>query len=219
MTPSQTYLSVTEVAQRLGLHPESVRKMARANRLPAFKAGRSWRFDPEDLAAWLKASPTHGARSADSNPTHGARSENTRPSHSTREIRDADVGGCSVLIVDDEEPVCRTLARLLERFGCRSRQATRGEQGLALIAEQVPDLVLLDLVMPEMNGAQFLARLRDDHPDLPVIIVTGYPESELVFQAMQHAPVMLLAKPVDAPLLERTVRTALGGRLPAAAGP
>ncbi len=211
MASPRAYLCVTEVARRLGLHPESVRKMARANRLPAFKAGRSWRFDPKDLDAWLKAGPTDdagGAGATAAGPTDGAGAGAAGAE-----------AACSVLIVDDDEQVCRTLARLLQRFGCQSCQATRGEQALGLIAQKAPDVVLLDLVMPQMNGAQVLARLRETHPELPVIIVTGYPESELMFQAMQHAPVMLLPKPVDAPLLERSVRTALGGRLPAAGGP
>ena len=50
-------------------------------------------------------------------------------------------------------------------------------------------------------------------PDLPVIIVTGFPDSELMTRAMELAPVMLLAKPVESALLERTVRVALGDRV------
>jgi DNA-binding NarL/FixJ family response regulator len=51
--------------------------------------------------------------------------------------------------------------------------------------------------------------LREAHPDLPVVIVAGYPGSELMQQARQYAPVTLLAKPVDARLLERTVCSVL----------
>jgi len=64
--------------------------------------------------------------------------------------------------------------------------------------------------MPEMNGPQFLEELRKKYPDLPVVIVTGYPDSELMKQAMHYAPLMLLEKPVDPDLLERTVRMVLG---------
>jgi excisionase family DNA binding protein len=125
---------------------------------------------------------------------------------------------CSVLVIDDEENVCRALVRVLERLGCHTRQALTSAKGLESIAQAVPDLILLDLVMPDMNGAQFLAELRKTHVALPVVIVTGYPNSDLMHQAMQYAPVMLIAKPIDQELLERTVRTAVGHKLAAVAG-
>jgi len=90
-----------------------------------------------------------------------------------------------VLVIDDDEKICRATGRLLTRFGCRVRQATAGKEGLELVAQEAPDLILLDLVMPEMNGIQFLELLRENNPDLPVVIVTGYPDSELMKEAAQ----------------------------------
>ena len=116
---------------------------------------------------------------------------------------------CSVLVIDDDESVCRTLSRELRRFGCSTRQAGSGEEGLELVEEETPDLILLDLKMPGMGGPRFLEELRMKHPTLPVVIVTGYPESDLVDQAMRHAPILLLAKPVDSNLLERTIRSVI----------
>ena len=126
-------------------------------------------------------------------------------------------GPCSVLVVDDDEEVCRVMGRLLGRIGCRVRQATSGKEGLDLVDAETPDLILLDLMMPDMNGPQFLVEMRKAHPALPVVIVTGYPDSELMKEAARHAPVMLLAKPVDDALLERTVRSVAGERMASAA--
>jgi len=67
--------------------------------------------------------------------------------------------------------------------------------------------------MPEMNGPQFLEELRKIHPDLPVVIVTGYPDGELMKAAAGYAPVMLLAKPIVPALLERTVRTLMRDKM------
>jgi excisionase family DNA binding protein len=121
---------------------------------------------------------------------------------------------CSVLVVDDEERVCRAMCRTLARMGCRARHTTSARAGLQLVEQAPPELILLDLRMPDMNGPQFLAELRKTHPELPVVIVTGYPDSALMKEAAQHAPIMLLAKPVEPALLERTVRTVIGEKLP-----
>ncbi|MBI5510729.1 MAG: response regulator [Deltaproteobacteria bacterium] len=120
--------------------------------------------------------------------------------------------GCSVLVIDDDERICKALARIVEQFGCRVRQAPNGQRGLELVAEAVPDLILLDLIMPAMNGPQFLRALRKTQPDLPVVVVTGYPDSALMKEAAQYAPLMVAPKPVDQALLERTMRVALGKR-------
>jgi DNA-binding NtrC family response regulator len=119
----------------------------------------------------------------------------------------------SVLVIDDEESVCRTLVRMLERFGCRARQTTSGASGLEMVAEETPDIILVDLVMPGMSGPEFLSELRRTHVALPVVIVTGYPDGELMQQAMRYPPVMLIAKPIDPDALERTVRAVVGEKL------
>lgn len=188
MVEGDKFLNVPDVAELLGLHPESVRKMVRQGRLPAFKAGRSWRFDPADIATW-------------------------------RRQQRAAAGAPQILVVDDEPVVCRLLLRLIRRAGYDGRCATDGASGLEMVAQRRPDLVLLDLCMPGMNGAEFLERLRVEHPELPVVIVTGYPDSDLVHQASQHPPVLLLAKPVLADMLQRTLRSVLGDKLTPAAAP
>jgi len=93
-----------------------------------------------------------------------------------------------------------------------TRQALDGAKGLELVAQEAPDLVLLDLQMPNMSDPQFLKELRKTQPELRVVVVTGHPDSEFMQEAMQYAPLMVLPKPVDQALIERTVRVALGKR-------
>jgi excisionase family DNA binding protein len=183
-------MNVFDAAALLGVHVQTLRKLARKKEIPSFKVGRDWKFRKEALVRWADEQHSPGTEGRD----------------------------CSVLVIDDEEKVCRVLVRMLARFGCSTRQATGGAEGLAMVEHEAPDLILLDLVMPDMNGPQFLAKLRETHPQLPVVIVTGYPDSDLITQAMQYAPVMLLAKPIDQVLLERTIRSQVGGKLAATGG-
>lgn len=121
----------------------------------------------------------------------------------------------TILVVDDDPEIVRGLTKLVERLGCKARGATNGALALEHVEQDPPALILLDLQMPDMNGAEFLDRLRLRHPDLPVVIVTGYPDSALMQRAAQHAPIMVLPKPARPQQVERTVRTILGDSLPA----
>ncbi len=116
----------------------------------------------------------------------------------------------TVLIVDDEPATRRVMSRVVERLGHRALVAGDARAGLELVEREAPALVLLDLRMPELSGPQFLKLLRATHPSLPVVIVTGYPDGELMQEAAQYAPLMLLAKPFLPEQLERTMGMVLG---------
>src|SRR4029453_6362268 len=65
-----------------------------------------------------------------------------------------------VLVVDDDEDTCETMVRLLQTFGVRARAAGNGEEGLHLVPEVQPTLILCDLRMPRLDGFEFVKRLR-----------------------------------------------------------
>jgi excisionase family DNA binding protein len=115
-----------------------------------------------------------------------------------------------VLTVDDEPEVCLTVSRSVQRHGYRTMNANGGMEGLLAVAREVPSLILLDLVMPEMDGAEFLKILHTSHPDLPVAIITGYPDSGLIAEAMKYGPLLILSKPVDEQQLKLLLQMTLG---------
>jgi two-component system response regulator (stage 0 sporulation protein F) len=168
-------LDIREAATFLGVHEQTIRKLARRGAIPAFKVGRGWRFRKEALLAWSERQGRAARR-------------------------------CSVLVVDDDPQLCAATRRMIEDAGCAVRTATDARTGLEMALGAPPDLIVLDLVMPGLNGPQFLLELRKTLRGVPVVVVTGYPDSELMLQASQHAPILVLAKPVDAELLVRTVR-------------
>lgn len=92
-----------------------------------------------------------------------------------------------VLIADDQEIVCQGLKKILESDPEIQVIATanNGQQALDMIAVQRPDLVLMDLQMPLMNGVQAIRRLRVNHPGLPVLVLTTYMDDKWLFDAIR----------------------------------
>ena len=108
-----------------------------------------------------------------------------------------------ILVVDDEEDIREFARRALEPEGYRVSAASSGPEALDLIRQETPDVVVLDLKMPGMNGPAVLKEIRAKHRSLPVIVITGYPDSDMVMEVLRHAPVLMLPKPVDPePLVE-----------------
>src|SRR5947209_14246501 len=80
----------------------------------------------------------------------------------------------SVLVVDDEPTIAEVVARYLERAGYRTRIAGDGAQALDLVAERRPDLVVLDLMLPGIDGLEVMRRLREqDHERIALILLTA----------------------------------------------
>ncbi len=120
----------------------------------------------------------------------------------------------SLLVIDDDESVRSTLVEFFETFGFTARGASTATEGRRLAAEHAPDVVLLDLRLPDADGVRALVALRADDPDLAVIVLTGYADVRTAVAAMKHGAADLLEKPVDLELLAAAVtRAAERGRL------
>lgn len=105
-----------------------------------------------------------------------------------------------ILIIDDEENFCKLVKKNLEQTGeFEVYIATNGEDGIRLTKEIKPDLILLDVVMPEMDGADVISLIRNDKDikDIPVVFLTAIVrEEEAVSQASFTRGYSLLAKTV-----------------------
>src|SRR5208337_4419088 len=100
----------------------------------------------------------------------------------------------SILIIDDESEIRESLETLLELEGYRVDAAESGEDGLARIAGQPFDLVLLDLALPGKNGLEVLAEIRERDPQLAVIMITAYGTVENAVNAMQAGVRAVIAR-------------------------
>ena len=102
-----------------------------------------------------------------------------------------------VLLVDDEKDFVTALAKRLQLRGIEARTATDGESALALIAAYAPQVVVLDVMMPGLGGADVLKRMKADHPHIPVILLTGHTAIDAGPAGVQQGAVDYLVKPVD----------------------
>ncbi len=126
----------------------------------------------------------------------------------------APAGARRVLIIDDEPAVLRVLGLLLERNGFAVASASNGREGLTLLAEKGFDVVLTDIIMPELSGVDFLKELRQHDLDVPVILMTAGATLDSALDAIEYGAQQYLLKPVEPEALVHAVgRAAALGEL------
>jgi two-component system, NtrC family, response regulator AtoC len=103
----------------------------------------------------------------------------------------------SVLVVDDEAEIRSLLSDLLTEDGYAVRTAKSGAEALAAVAKQMPDLVMMDVKLPDQDGLGILRQLKREHPDLEVIVMTAFGGSSTAIQAMEHGAYDYVTKPFE----------------------
>jgi DNA-binding response OmpR family regulator len=118
----------------------------------------------------------------------------------------------TILIVDDEYTITETLSDILNFEGFQSITAANGELGLRAAVEKHPDLIVLDFMMPVMDGLKMLKLLRDDErlSRIPVVLMTAAPPRAL--NGAEARWDALLRKPFNVDEFVGTIRTVLGKR-------
>ena len=118
---------------------------------------------------------------------------------------------CTVLVVDDFEANRRNFSRLLKLQGHSATVAENGRQGLALLRERPFDLVLLDIMMPEMDGYQVLEQIRADPSlrQIPVVVISGVEDMASIVRCIELGAADYMLKPCDPLLLRARVSACL----------
>ena len=124
----------------------------------------------------------------------------------------ADLSELAVLVVDDEADIRLGLSRLLGTLGIEARQAASGAEALAALAARPADLMLSDLMMPGMTGAELLGRVKKQLPATEVVILTGYGTVAAAVSCLQAGAAHFLTKPFDNEEILRVVQR-LGAQL------
>lgn len=118
----------------------------------------------------------------------------------------------SVLIIDDEADTCEMLLHVLNQKGYTTYTACDGSTGLEIFNRELPNVVILDLRMPGMNGMEVLKQIKQNGSETPVIIITAYGEIKSAVEAIRHGAYNYFNKPFDNEEVVLTVKRALEER-------
>jgi PAS domain S-box-containing protein len=119
----------------------------------------------------------------------------------------------SILIIDDDPGLRKTLADILRFRGFEPLVVGNGKEGLALLKENLIDLVLIDLGLPDMPGVEVLKRVKIDYPSMEAIIVTGNATLDSAIEATNQGAFSYLVKPYEIELLLLNIRRAIEKQL------
>ncbi len=101
----------------------------------------------------------------------------------------------TIVVIDDDRTIQMTLSAVLDRHGYAVRVGGNAAQGRKKIAEAKPDLVLLDLGLPDGDGLDVLRELKGEHPDLPVIVLTAHDSLANAIESIKQGAFHFVAKP------------------------
>jgi twitching motility two-component system response regulator PilH len=182
------WLTLGQAATYLGVAQSTVRKWSDGGRLPAFYTpGGHRRFRRTDLDSFLAGSSGGGTAS---------------PAQSV------------VLIVDDDEQLREFIRVNLEMDGYVVREAGSAEEGLAALEDEPPDLVLLDVMMPRVDGFEMLRKMQEEHGrgSVPVIMFSGKVDEETASLAAREGAQAFIGKPFDPQTLIESTKQLLSNR-------
>jgi len=100
-----------------------------------------------------------------------------------------------ILIVDDDPIIRQLFTQSLEGLGYKLTTSANGVEALEFVTRKRFDLIFLDLLMPGIDGAELFGRIRQIDKQIPVVIITGYPDSEVMKRAIAYGPFMVMDKP------------------------
>jgi two-component system, chemotaxis family, chemotaxis protein CheY len=147
---------------------------------------------------------------------HFVKKENAMTEYKSDLLFGALTGNGRILVIDDE-PSVRTVVRMtLEKAGYDVVEAEDGEQAIEAINtgenRLVVDAVICDIRMPKINGIEAIDYFQREYPHVPLVILTGYPETEMAVSFLRKGVADYLVKPVDAERLRDAVEKAMERR-------
>ena len=112
-----------------------------------------------------------------------------------------------VHVLDDEPMVVTTVKTALEAIGFHVRTSLSGAEARQGITEEPPDLALIDLKLQDGDGLDILRWLKRNHPDIPVVVLTGYDVGQVTGKALEFGALEIIEKPLTIPEIQHRIQT------------
>ena len=120
--------------------------------------------------------------------------------------KDEESGQPTVLVVDDDPALQALFKQFLKKAGFGRLVVGSGMEAISLAKKQKFDFVFLDLKLPDIPGDEVYMQLKNLHPDLPIVVITGYPDSEILSKILASGPITVIKKPIDFDQLNKVVK-------------
>jgi len=117
-----------------------------------------------------------------------------------------------ILVVDDEPDLCWVLCRILEAEGYKVSTADSGEEAIDIVEKGNIDLIIMDVLMPEIDGLESYRRIKKMDASLPVIMITGHASMDKAMEAIKLGAVDYIAKPFRSEHVTNVIKLALSDR-------
>lgn len=127
-------------------------------------------------------------------------------------LRKEEEGQPTVLVVDDDTGLQQMFKLFLKKQGFARIVVGTGKEAIAAMQKQKFELCFLDLQLPDTTGDEIYKEAKDIQPDMPIVIITGYPDSQMLDNILKLGPVTVLKKPLKAEALQQTMQM-LGHKL------
>jgi len=112
-----------------------------------------------------------------------------------------------ILVVDDDAEICRVLGEYLKEQGYDVKLGRDGKQAVTMADEYEPDLIFLDMKMPQLTGLEALEQIRERHPRMKVVMITGVDDKKLAREALMLGANDYIAKPFSFSYLKRVLNS------------
>ena len=119
-----------------------------------------------------------------------------------------------ILVVDDDQDVINLLVESLSRMGCQAVVAYGGREGLERFKEGDFQMVVTDLNMPDLDGMELMAKVKEIDKQVPVLVVTGHATIDMAVKAIKKGAYDFISKPFDMKALEMIITYALTRKMP-----
>ena len=108
--------------------------------------------------------------------------------------------------IDRQHPYTEWARKALVMAAFTNYRKGNYEEAISMAKKQRFDFVFLDLKLPDIPGDEVYSQLKDLHPDLPIVVITGYPDSEILSRILSHGPVTVIKKPIEYEQLNKAVK-------------